>query len=150
MLSQRTKRPVFLLFGALIAGFTVAAAVHFGAGFTASVFDGEGLIGGLEKAEEELQGTGIREETDIVKPIADIIRFILMFIAIAAVIVIIAAGIILIFSFGSDGAIQRARKMIIWAIVGLIVVLLAFVIVEFVIDIITAGSSPGPGPGPTT
>ena len=57
----------------------------------ASVFDGEGLIEGLTKAQTEIEGTGIREETDIVIAIGQVINFILMFAAILAFVAFVVA-----------------------------------------------------------
>ena len=127
----------------VIFGLTAALLVFIGVvagngSITASIFDGDGLIGGLGKAEQEIQGTGIREETDIVVAIGNVINYILMFVALIVFIMILIAGFILIFSFGSDTAIQRARKIIIWSVAGLVVIILAYVIVEFVIQILTA------------
>jgi len=50
-----------------------------------------------------------------------------------AVIVIILAGFRYVTSAGDSGAVAKAKNQILWGIVGLIVVFLAFVITDFVI-----------------
>lgn len=132
---------VFGLAAALLVFVGVVASGGGGslsATVSSSIFDGEGLPAGLEKASNELSNTGIRTETDIVVAIGKIINYILMFVAIIVFVMILIAGFILIFSFGSDTAIQRAKKILIWSVVGLVVIILAYVIVEFVVQILTA------------
>ncbi len=60
-----------------------------------------------------------------------IMRFVLDFLALIAVVFIIIAGIRLIVSQGSDEQKDKAKKTILYVIVGLIVVLFARVIVSF-------------------
>lgn len=139
MASNREKHLTLgIIFGLTATLLAFVGAVAGNGSITASIFDGDGLIGGLGNAQTEIQGTGIREETDIVIAVGKVINFALMFVAIIVVIMILIAGFILIFSFGSDTAIQRAKKILIWSIVGLAVIIFAFVIVEFVVQIFTA------------
>lgn len=135
--AQEKHLTLGVIFGLTAALLVFVGAVAGGGSITASIFDGDGLVEGLEKAGEEIDGTGIRTETDIVVAIGNVINFVLTFVALIVFIMILIAGFILIFSFGSDTAIQRARKILIWSIVGLIVIILAFVIVEFIIQILT-------------
>lgn len=59
------------------------------------------------------------------------LQFLVTFLALAAVIAIIAAGAFFIVGAGSDTAIQRGRKIIVYTIVGLLVIFFAAVIVGF-------------------
>ena len=139
MTSNQEKHITLGVIFVLTAALLVFVGVVAGNGsITASIFDGGGLQEGLDQAGTEIQGTGIREETDIVVAIGKVINYILMFVALIVFIMILIAGFILIFSFGSDTAIQRARKIIIWSVAGLVVIILAYVIVEFVIQILTS------------
>jgi quinol-cytochrome oxidoreductase complex cytochrome b subunit len=52
---------------------------------------------------------------------------------IVAVVVIIIAGIMYITSAGDQNSITRAKNMLLYAIVGLVVIVLAFTITQFVI-----------------
>jgi len=140
------KQQIFAGIGfALVACTLLFTGVAGGGMLQASVFDGDGLIEGLHNAEAEIEGTGIREETDIVIAIGEVINFILMFAALLVFIAFVVAGFMFILGFGSDASIQRAKKIMIWSIVGLIVIIFAFVIVQFIIEATTVGT-PTAGP----
>ncbi|MBQ3430798.1 hypothetical protein IJG20_01680 [Candidatus Saccharibacteria bacterium] len=55
-------------------------------------------------------------------------------VGVAAVVVIIVSAIKMTTSAGDPGAVQKAKQTLIYAIVGLVVAVLAYVIVEFVLD----------------
>src|SRR3989338_7051331 len=74
---------------------------------------------------------------DLRQNILDIILFVINFAALLAVAAIVIAGIMLILSFGEEGRKDTAKKTIIYAIVGLIVIVLASAIVRFVAEIFT-------------
>lgn len=145
MIQKSILRPVLaslFLIGVMAVGYTQVSSES---SLLASVFDGEGLVGGLEEAREEIETeeTGIRTEDDIVHAIADIINFVLLFAGIFAVVAFVVSGFMFILGFGSDSSIQRARKIMIWAAVGLVVIIFAFVLVDFIVDLATAGDSGG-------
>jgi hypothetical protein len=62
--------------------------------------------------------------------IVNIINFILAFLGVLAILFIVVAGIRLVVSQGDDSAKDKAKKTIIYAVVGLIVVILAGTIVN--------------------
>lgn len=72
------------------------------------------------------------DSTDVRDTIVDIIEIVLNFLGLIAVIVIIIAGIRLIVSQGEEEQKDKAKKTILYAIIGLIVVLFARVIVSLV------------------
>lgn len=63
----------------------------------------------------------------------NIINTMLYIVGIGAVIMIIYGGIIYVISAGDSGRVSKAKNTIMYAIVGLIVALLAYAIVNFVI-----------------
>ena len=143
MIQKSILRPVLaslFLIGVMAVGYTQVSG---DSSLLASVFDGEGLIGGLDEARDEIdtEDTGIRTEDDIIVAIAEIINFVLLFAGIFAVVAFVVAGFMFILGFGSDSSIQRARKIMIWAAVGLVVIIFAFVLVDFVVDLATASGS---------
>ena len=77
---------------------------------------------------------GISNDTDLSAVAISIITMILDILALIAVIFIIIAGIRLIISQGEEEAKDKAKKTIMYVVVGLIVVLLARVIVGFVVS----------------
>ncbi len=70
-------------------------------------------------------------EGDFRTVVTDTINFVLTFLALIAVVTIIVAGFVLIFGMGSENSATRARKIIIYTIVGLIVIFFVRVIVGF-------------------
>ena len=76
--------------------------------------------------------------TEIRTTIESVITTILGYLALVAVIVIVIAGIRLIISSGDDSAVEKAKKTILYAVIGLIVILLANGIVMLVANIATS------------
>lgn len=72
---------------------------------------------------------------DAMKKVRDILNVVFAVIGIVAVIMIIYGGIVMMISSGDPGKIKRAKDTIIYSIVGLIIVLLAFAIVNFVVGL---------------
>lgn len=62
-----------------------------------------------------------------------VLTMVYFFAAVAAVITIVVAGILYATADGDPGKVKTARNAIIYAVVGLLVVLMAFVITSFVI-----------------
>jgi cytochrome b subunit of formate dehydrogenase len=67
--------------------------------------------------------------------IRDIVQQVLLFVALAATVVIVIAGIILIVGMGSDESREKTKKIILYAIIGIIVIAIAE---AFVILVTTA------------
>lgn len=93
---------------------------------TAQVFNGGGLEDGINIA-ENIEGpvTG----GDARSLIERILLSVLNFLALAAVIAIIVAGIILIVSGGNEESKDRAKRIILYAIIGLLIIFFARLIV---------------------
>ncbi|MNR36714.1 hypothetical protein D3C85_1546720 [compost metagenome] len=64
--------------------------------------------------------------------IAGILSIVYFIAGIVAVIVIIIAGYIYTTSSGDAGAVKKAKNMILYSVVGIVVIALAFVITQFV------------------
>lgn len=81
----------------------------------------------------EIPGTpgGDVDEDSFRQIVLDIITFVLNFLALLAIIFIIVAGIRLIVSQGEDEQKDKAKKTILYVIIGLLVILFARVIVGF-------------------
>jgi PKD repeat protein len=82
---------------------------------------------------------GIRES------VIGIINYLLGFLGLVLVIVIIWAGVLMIFSGGDEENVTKGRKIILYAIIGLIIILLSYTIVNFLANITSkTPSSPLP------
>ena len=91
-------------------------------------FNGGGIADGLNAA----SGLAGIPDGDVRQTIIRILLQVLSFLALAAVIAIIIAGIYLIVGMGSDDSKERAKKIILYTLVGLVIVLFARVIVGLV------------------
>lgn len=70
---------------------------------------------------------------DLRATIIRIVQQILSFVTIVAVVMIVIAGIYMIVGLGSDSSKETAKKIVIYTIIGLVLILLARAIVTFVI-----------------
>jgi hypothetical protein len=114
------------LLSRLATGLTLAGAWTNTA--FAAVFDGPGILGGLDAA----GGVAGLPAGDVRSTIVRILRSVLSFLALAAVITIIIAGIILILSLGNEEQKERAKRIIFYTLIGLVIILFARVIVGIV------------------
>lgn len=106
----------------------VTAASSYATVAAAQVFDGPGILGGLDAA----GGVAGLPSGDVRSTIVRILRSVLSFLALAAVITIIIAGIILILSLGNEEQKERAKRIIFYTLIGLVIILFARVIVGIV------------------
>lgn len=82
-----------------------------------------------------ITGSSIGTEGDLKSAVIAILQYVLGFVGLIAVVVIVIAGIRFIISSGEEGEKEKAKKMIIYALIGLLIILLAEAIVSFVLDI---------------
>ena len=78
-------------------------------------------------------------ETDFRTLVLTIISYFLGFLGLLATIMIIYGGITYVSSAGNDEAVGKAKKIILYAVIGIIVILLSFVIVNAVLGAQTGG-----------
>lgn len=71
--------------------------------------------------------------TDLSGGITGIINMLLFIIGAVAVVVIIIGGIKYVISNGDSGAVQSAKSTIMYAVIGLLVAILAYAVVNFVV-----------------
>lgn len=105
------------------------------------------LWGGQEGNVQEATGLG---DSDPRVVIANIIRIILGFLGIIAVILIMYAGWLWTISGGDEQKISQAKKILSNAAVGLVIILMSFAIVTFIMNAFfgaTGGGSSGAGSG---
>jgi len=81
-----------------------------------------------------LQDTG---ETDVKTFIVNIIKYALTFLAIIAVAMVLYGGFVWMTSNGQADRVQKAKNILIAAVIGLIITLSAFAIVTFIVNITT-------------
>lgn len=67
--------------------------------------------------------------------IVTVINFALFFLGIVAVAFIIFAGFLYLTSRGDDGQVEKAKKTLLYAVLGIVIVILSFAIVNTVIQV---------------
>lgn len=107
---------------------TTVSGLSFVQRVSAQVFDGPGLIGGLDA----ISGTAGLPDGDVRTVVIRVLNTVLSFLALIAVIAVIIAGIYLIVGMGSDESKEKAKKIIFYTLIGLTIVLFARVIVGIV------------------
>lgn len=117
---------------AAVLGLLTATAVGF-------LTNGQALLGATIQSNLSAAGGvgGIASSVNFRETVVNILKTAISYLALIAVVAIVAAGITFMVSAGSDTAIQRARKIIIYTIVGLLVVFFARAIVVFLTDLPT-------------
>lgn len=98
----------------------------------APCYSGNGIQQGLNEA-ENIIGVSSNDVRSITETI---ITTVLSYMALVATIVIVIAGMYLIFSNGDENAKEKAKKIILYTLVGLLIILFARAIVGFVTVVI--------------
>lgn len=120
------KRLLSIAFAAL-AAVTLASLTS--SHLTASVYNGPGVDAGIQA----MAGIGgISTSADIKQLIVSVIVAILDVVTTIALLGVIVAGIYLIVSNGDEGQKDKAKKIILYIIIGILVILFARVIVVYV------------------
>ena len=93
---------------------------------------------GYNEADKDLicKGCGDNHEDDLQKKIKNILNTVFVFVGIIAVVMIIIGGVKYMTSMGDPGKVQSAKNTILYSVIGLIVAVSAFAIVNFVLGAI--------------
>lgn len=105
----------------------------YGNGSSTPVFQGSGIQGGAELVRQEIQGSdlGIVEEGSLIQTILFIIRYILIFSGLLAFVAFLWAGFLYVTAFARDENTESAKNAMLYASIGIIIILFSWVIVEF-------------------
>lgn len=87
----------------------------------------------------QLDATG--DETDIKSKVVSIINQFLLFLGLVLLVIIIYAGFTIITSDGEEEGLTKGRKMIIYAIIGVIVIFLSYSITNWIAELGTGGDT---------
>jgi len=134
------KKIVFSIFFALYAAFSPAVAIAANEDPFSKVCNGTSVIGDGGQAQDSLAGNSfVCNETpkDPSAPdgiIVKVTNLIALIGGIAAVIIIMVGGFSYIMASGDSGKINKAKDMIIFALVGLAVIIFARTIIVFVMS----------------
>ena len=122
---------------ALVTSIVVPQAEVFAA-FTASMEDGANSAKGVDQA------TTLFGPSGTFQTITNVLLFV---VGAVSVIMLIVGGIRYVVSGGDSTAVQGAKNTILYAIVGIVICLLAYAVVSFVIGSFTGSGTPAGGTG---
>jgi hypothetical protein len=97
------------------------------------VFTGPGLEGGALLA-ENLLDDNVSKERDLKELVIGWTNFLLSVAALLAVIAIVWAGFLYVTAAGDDSRMETAKKIIIWVVIGILLILAAYAIVNTVMQ----------------
>ncbi|HLD31987.1 MAG TPA: hypothetical protein VJB10_00180 [Candidatus Peribacteraceae bacterium] len=106
-------------FTAALSAATAYAAQYSGGGLNAGAGDAGAIVG----------------STDIRTTVINIVKEVLSYMALAAVVVIVIAGIIMVVSAGNEESKERAKRIILYTFAGLIIILLAQGLVQIMVNL---------------
>lgn len=124
-----------LIVPVLALGVSFATPLLQPADANAQTFD-EGLQDGANSAKGTDQQTDLFGDDGVFKTVTNVLLFI---IGAISVIMLIIGGIRYVVSGGDSGAVTSAKNTILYAVVGIVVAILAYALVNFVIGSFAAG-----------
>ncbi len=121
---QKTKAKL-----ALAGGPAIVAVTFFNSGFAKADCSTDAV--GVQQGANCAQGVG--QPSNLQTSITTITNTLLLIVGITAVIMLIIGGFQYIFSTGSQDRVASAKNTILFSIIGIVVALLAYAIVNFVV-----------------
>ncbi len=94
---------------------------------------------GVDNIKGSLEGSGVTGTSDVGDLVLKYVNFALPFLAIAAFVGFVYAGVLYITAYGNDEQVQKAKKVMIYAVLGLIVVILSYSIVQLLTQELVTG-----------
>ncbi len=133
-LPMHTRSPTQLLPLMIILIAAVVASVTTMGPISASVFGGAGhsLRSGFQFASAKLSGSGIIVGASLREVVLSVMLIVLDFVLLFATASVIVAGLYLIFSNGDEGQKDKAKKIILYTLFGIIIIIFSRVMVVFV------------------
>lgn len=133
----------------IVAGAVVLAGLAMGGDVFAKVKCPDGSLRGKDTEVDNYAECNLPEQTGptLMERVQTIINVIVGVLGVVAVAVIILGGVYYVISQGEAAKITRAKNTILYGVVGLIISLLAYAIVNFVMTSVFSDSSSGSGSG---
>lgn len=122
-------KKALIIFALMIGALTVFSALPI-------AMAGTGLID--DTANPDVIRTATGGQTTLRGLVLTVINYFLGFLGLLAVIMVIYGGVTYVTSAGNDEAVGKAKKIIMYALIGLIVILLSFVLVRAILGAGTA------------
>ncbi|MDO4871204.1 MAG: pilin [Candidatus Saccharibacteria bacterium] len=120
-----------LVFGGVLLATVATTVLQSQSVFAQGTTVKDGISGGASTAKGDNQPDNLEGQQGIFKKVTDVLLFLA---GAVAVIVLIIGGIRYVISSGDSGQVQSAKNTILYAVVGLVVVIMAYAIVNFVVN----------------
>ncbi len=121
------KGMVFLVVG----GFLLGGLVGVVGATDGPVFIGGGIAKGIEDIKPEVNKAGITTDATLTQMILYWVKIAIMLMGTMAFVAFVYAGILYVTSFTNEENAEKGKKIMIYAIVGIIIVLFSYTIVNF-------------------
>lgn len=99
------------------------------------------LSGGLNAAAEAAKGSGINTTESASTFVTNLVLNLLRFITLIAVVYVLWAGFQIMIGSGDDEKMKKGRKTIVYVLIGIVIMWLAYAIVSVVISALTGGNT---------
>ena len=109
-------------------------------GLNGATLDGGGAAEGLEVFEDSYRGNTYDSAIGM---ITGWTNFALPFVSVIAIVALIYAGFLYLTSFGNDEQSGKAKKIIIWVVLGIVLIISAYAIVNTLIETDNSGGESG-------
>lgn len=106
-----------------------------GLGFILSIFTLSAVTALADLGDPEIFQSPIGD-VSVPEVLTKVVNWLLSFVAILAMLGLVWGAIMFIISLGNESGIQRAKKIVLWSVIGLAVALLSFLIIQFVAGIL--------------
>ena len=130
-----------------LQGLLIVPMLALGASAALQVVEPVAVSAQQSKITEGMEATGIDDSSSADLPglITIVVNTLLIIVGAVAVIMLIWGGFKYITSAGDASAVTAAKNTILYAVIGIIVAVLSYAIVNWVITTVTSGSSGGGG-----
>ena len=88
-------------------------------------------IAGVNDLKNELTGSGIDHTDTAGALIVKYINYLLPYLALGTFLAFVVAGFMYVTAFGQEDQLEKAKKILIWAVVGILLVIASYTLVEF-------------------
>ena len=88
----------------------------------------------MEIIKENIDSTGIAHTDNVRDFVKKMINFALPYLALAAFLGYVAAGFMYVTAFGNDEQIEKAKNILIWSSVGIIIVILSYAVTDLLTE----------------
>ncbi|MBI5412595.1 hypothetical protein HZA43_05520 [Candidatus Peregrinibacteria bacterium] len=117
-----------VLLGLILGGFSVARAAPI---FGSDVDQITPQEQGIKRLFDDLKGSGIAQEKNLTELVFKYINFALPYLALIAFVGLVYAGFLYVTNFGVEEQLTKAKRILVWSIVGIILVIASYTIVNF-------------------